>query len=246
MYFSTKVIPKVIHYVWLGGKPLSALGERCLASWQKQLPGWEIRKWDESNSPMEHPFVKAMMKEGKFAFASDYIRLHALAEHGGLYLDTDMELLGNVESLLQKPCVLAFLSAQNRPSKNSAALGFFASVPGHPWIQELRSMYGGLQKAVMNTTLATESLKKKGLYKLRNESPGREFWELGDIRIYHSDFFYPEPGKTPVHPSRAIHHAEGSWAGQAAPLSPWRRFLDLRLDRRILRPIEKALKTVRP
>jgi hypothetical protein len=240
------MIPKIIHYVWLGGKPLSPLGQKCLESWKNHLPGWDIRRWDESNSPMRHPFVEKMAREGKPAFASDYIRLHALAEHGGLYLDTDMELKGNVESLLQKACVLGFLSAQNRPSKNSAALGFLASVPGHPWIVEMRELYRDLKKAVMNTTLATESLKKRGLDALRNESPNREFWELGDIRIYHSDFFYPEPGRIPVHSSRAIHHAEGSWAGQAAPLSPWRRFLDLRLDRRILRPIEKALKADRP
>ena len=63
------MIPKIIHYVWLGGKPLSPLGMRCLASWRKHLPGWEIRRWDETNSPMNHPFVAKMMKEGKFAFA---------------------------------------------------------------------------------------------------------------------------------------------------------------------------------
>jgi len=236
------MIPKIVHYVWLGGKPLSALGERCLASWQKQLPGWKIRKWEESNSPTEHPFVKTMMKEGKFAFASDYIRLHALAEMGGVYFDTDMELLGDIRPILTHPCVLSFLSAQNRPSKNSAALGFLGAVPSHPWIQELRSLYGKLRKAVMNTTLTTESLQRHGLSRLRNEANDREFWDLGDIRIYHSDFFYPSADRKPVHPQLAVHHAEGSWSGQAAPLPLWQKLIDLRVDRKLLRPIEQIFK----
>jgi len=186
-----------------------------------------------------------MIGEGKFAFASDYIRLHALAEHGGVYLDTDMELTGDIRPLLRNPCVLAFLSAQNRPNKNSAALGFLASVPAHPWILELRDLYGGMRKAVMNTTLATESLQRHGLSRLRGEPPDQQFWDLGEIRIYHSDFFYPSSDRRPVHPQLAVHHAEGSWAGQATPLPWWRRLADLRIDRKILRPVEKALRTLR-
>jgi len=182
----------------------------------------------------------------KYAFASDYIRLHALAEHGGLYLETDMELKVDVRPILNRPCVTAFLSAQNRPSKNSCALGFLASVPAHPWIFELKKSYRDLGKAVMNTTLATQSLKKRGLRKLDAEPADRELWDLGDIRIYHSDFFYPAADRTPVYPSLAIHHAEGSWAGQAAPLPWWRRLVDLRLDRKILRPVEKMVKALRP
>ena len=195
---------------------------------------------------MEHPFVEAMMRDGKFAFASDYIRLHALAKDGGLYLDTDMELMGDVKPLLQKPCVFAFLSAQNRPSKNSAALGFLGAVPSHSWILELKGSYDRQKKAVMNTTIATESLRKRGLKRLGGTSPIQEFWDLGDIRIYHSDFFYPSEKKRAVHSTLAIHHAEGSWAGQAAPLPWWRRLYDLRLDRKVFRPVERMVKALRP
>ena len=171
------MIPKVVHYVWLGGKPLSPLGERCLASWRKHLPGWEIRRWDETNSPVDHPFVKKMLAEKKYAFASDYVRLHVLLEEGGLYMDTDMELTGDVSLLLERPCVLSFISRQNRPSKNSVALGFVASAPNHPWIEELRKVYRNLSIARMNTTLATASLQHHGLQNLKNDLPDREFWE---------------------------------------------------------------------
>lgn len=241
-----KPIPRVIHYVWLGGGPLSAIGQRCVRSWQTHLPDWEIRRWDESNSPLDHPFIQRMLEERKYAFASDYIRLFALAKEGGLYLDTDLELIGDVNPLLDQACVLAFLSAQNRPSKNSAAMGFFASVPGHPWVLELKAMYDRMDRAIMNTTLTTQSLHRQGLKSLDRESPEKDFWDLGDIRIYHSDFFYP-PGDPAVgfrrtHRTVGIHHAEGSWAGQAAPLSLWRRMIDFRLDRKLLRPIEQFLK----
>lgn len=241
-------IPRILHYVWLGGQPLTPVGQRCLQSWQKFLSGWEIRRWDESNSPVTHPFVKKMMLEKKYAFASDYIRLFALASAGGLYLDTDLELVQKPEPLLRASCVLAFLSAQNRTSKNSAGMGFFAATPGHPWVEELKQKYDRLEVAVMNTTLTTQSLRQRGLAMLDEQDASQDYWELGDIRIYHSDYFYPElkTGTESRMPRRAfgIHHAEGSWHGQAAPLSPWKRFLDFRLDRKILRPIEQKLKKV--
>ena len=93
-----------------------------------------------------------------------------------------------------------------------------------------------------------QSLQARGLGSLRDENPGRDFWELGDIRIYHSDFFYP-PGSSalgfkPTFRTLGIHLAEGSWHGQATPLSPWRRFLDYRLDRKVLRPIENTVKKI--
>lgn len=186
-----------------------------------------------------------MLAEKKFAFASDYVRLHVLSGQGGLYLDTDMELVGDVDLLLQRPCVLSFISRQNRPSKNSVALGFLASVPGHLWIEELRKGYRNLNIARMNTTLATASLQHHGLQHLKNDLPDREFWDIGDIRIYHSDFFYPSPERVPVHRMLGIHHAEASWEGQEEPLPWWRRLYDLRLDRRILRPLERAFKRFR-
>jgi len=236
------MIPKIIHYVWLGGSPLNPLGKHCLESWQKHLPGWRIHRWDESNSPIAHPYVSQMLGEKKYAFASDYVRLQALADYGGIYLDTDMELCGDVQPILSAPCVLAFLSSQNRPSKNSVALGFIAAAPSHPWILELLAEYQDLRKAIMNTTLATHSLRKKGLRDLRDHSPHQDFWDLGDVRIYHSEYFYSS--SLPTHPGRAIgfHHAEGSWAGQESRLPVWKTLLDYRWDRKILRPLEKGIK----
>ena len=94
-------IPKIIHYVWVGGKPLSPLAEQCLASWRLHAPDFEIKRWDETNSPMEHHYVKAMYAAKKWAFVSDYIRFYALANEGGVYLDTDQELFRAITPLLE-------------------------------------------------------------------------------------------------------------------------------------------------
>lgn len=93
-------IPKIIHYIWVGGKPLSPLAEQCLASWKKYLPDYELRLWNELNSPMDHPYVREMYAQKKWAFVSDYIRFWALKNEGGLYLDTDMEVFKSLDSLL--------------------------------------------------------------------------------------------------------------------------------------------------
>lgn len=101
MYAATEaIIPKTIHYVWVGGAPLTPLAKRCLASWQEHLSEYEIKRWDETNSPMEHPYVQAMYAKKKWAFVSDYIRFYALLNEGGIYLDTDQEICKTLDPLL--------------------------------------------------------------------------------------------------------------------------------------------------
>lgn len=87
------MIPKKIHYIWFGGNPLPPLAERCIASWEKYMPGYEIVRWDESNFDTDCcDYVREAISVKKWAFASDYARFKILYEHGGVYLDTDVEL----------------------------------------------------------------------------------------------------------------------------------------------------------
>ena len=88
------MIPKVIHYCWFGGKPLPPLAEKCIASWRKYLPDYEIRRWDETNFDVEaHPYTRDAYAAGLYAFVSDYARFKILFEHGGVYFDTDVEVI---------------------------------------------------------------------------------------------------------------------------------------------------------
>lgn len=87
------MIPKIIHYCWLGRKPLPALVEKCIQTWNHKLPNYDIKRWDETNSDLTHEIVCSALKRKNWAFAVDYLRLTILYEQGGIYLDTDMELV---------------------------------------------------------------------------------------------------------------------------------------------------------
>lgn len=95
-------LPRKIHYCWFGGKALPLQAKRCLASWALRLPDYELLRWDESNfNPERHPFTAAAYKAGRYAFVSDYVRMQALSQHGGIYLDTDVEVFASLDTLLE-------------------------------------------------------------------------------------------------------------------------------------------------
>ena len=115
-------IPKVIHYIWLGGNPLPEKEQKCLASWKKFCPDYEIKLWNEKNFDIEKScdYVKEAYKNKKFAFVADYIRMFALYSEGGIYMDTDVELLKPFDDLLQYDF---FSSFENMVMVNPAIVG---------------------------------------------------------------------------------------------------------------------------
>lgn len=93
---------KKIHYCWFGGKPLPLLARRCMSSWAYRLADYEVVRWDESNFDVSsHPFTQAAYAAGRYAFVADYVRMLVLAREGGIYLDTDVEVCGRFDALLQ-------------------------------------------------------------------------------------------------------------------------------------------------
>lgn len=136
------MIPKVIHYCWFGGKPLPRAARRCLKSWKKQCPDFEIKRWDESNFDVnQHPFVKSAYEAKAWAFVSDWARLKIVYDEGGVYLDTDIELIKTLDSLLQdNEC---YIGVQQSGRLCTTGLGFGA-VKASPVIEKMLSMYNGL------------------------------------------------------------------------------------------------------
>ena len=98
---------KKIHYCWFGGKKLPKSVERCIKTWKKQLPDYEIIEWNENNFDINVcPFVKQAYENKKWAFVSDYARIYALYNEGGIYFDTDVKVLKNIEHIIDKDMVL--------------------------------------------------------------------------------------------------------------------------------------------
>jgi len=108
------MIPKIIHYVWLGRKAKPIFVQRCIASWYTFLKGYDIRCWNEDNLDLSHPYLVDSMDKRKYAFAADYVRFKVLSEHGGIYLDTDMEVLRRFDDLLNLNSFIAYEDTRTR------------------------------------------------------------------------------------------------------------------------------------
>lgn len=97
------MIPKIIHYCWFGGSPMPELAQKCIASWKKYCPDYEIKRWDESNFDFEIcDYVKEAYRAKKWAFVSDFARFWILYNYGGIYFDTDVEVLQSIDPIVLK------------------------------------------------------------------------------------------------------------------------------------------------
>ena len=143
------MIPKKIHYVWIGGKELPEMAQKCLESWQKQMPDFEICRWDETNSPMGTPYIQYMYTAKKWAFVSDYIRFWVLTNEGGLYFDTDSLVLKPFgEELLDAPEFDAFLGWMQ---DGHIGCGVIGATPHHPFIEAVLKEYDKADPTLFET-----------------------------------------------------------------------------------------------
>jgi len=156
-------IPKIIHYCWFGNKPLPNSCRKMIASWEKYLPDYRIMLWNEASFDVtESEYVEAAYRAGKYAFVSDYVRLFALKKYGGIYLDTDVEVVRNFDSLLNgQDAVFGF------ESEEKVMTAFMAVRADHPIINEFFAYYADkvfdLTNLEPNTVVLTDILKHRGL-----------------------------------------------------------------------------------
>ena len=206
------MIPKIIHYCWFGDNPLSPLALKCIESWKKHCPDYEIICWNETNFDLNYNlYVQQAHKLKKWAFVSDVARLHALVECGGIYMDTDCELLRPIDTFLEDRAFLGF------ESKQAIAAGIMGCEKGNILFKEFLEYYDNktfvkLDNSLEMTTIVriiTSILMTKGLV-LNGKNQIIEGFAL-----YPIDFFYPKSVATGVlnitENSYAIHHYEGSW-----------------------------------
>ena len=139
------MIPKIIHYCWFGGKPLPKLAKKCIASWKKFCPDYEIKEWNESNFDLNScTYVKEAYDSKKYAFVSDYARFWILHRYGGVYFDTDVELLKSIDDILADGAFMGvenFVAEQNKAKISiNPGLGI-AAEPGMLIYQEILDFY---------------------------------------------------------------------------------------------------------
>ncbi len=216
-----KVIPKKIHFIWLSGEQLPAGVLRCMDSWKKHLPDYEIKRWDISSFNINSiPFVKEACARRKWAFAADYIRLYALHTEGGIYMDSDVLMTKSYDPFLAHKFFTSIESHGDSQLGLQAAI--FGSIANHPFLKECMAYYEAASfktsaealtsKDVAPTVYAKIALK----YGLALEDK-RQSLKNG-IEIFPSSVF----ASTPAHKTRetiSIHYCAGSWRDTTPPTS---------------------------
>jgi len=206
------MIPKIIHYIWVGGKPLPKIAEKCIKSWQKYCPDYEIKRWDESNLDLNFcDYVKEAYEAKKFAFVSDVLRTKILYDEGGIYLDIDVELYKTLDTLLQCDCFYGF------ESEKAIAPGLiFGSVAKNPDLKSILEGYkqrhfmidGKMDLKTICETF-TEYYENKGLIRENKNQV------IDKTYFYATEYFCPkdyQTGKiTKTKNTIAIHHYYSSW-----------------------------------
>lgn len=223
------MIPKVIHYCWFGRNPLPKSAQRCIASWRKYLPDYEIKEWNEDNFDVNMlPYTREAYAAKKYAYVSDFARMWILLKEGGLYFDTDVEVIRPMDDILKKG---AFMGCEidgedGKLPVVAAGLGL-AIEPRHPVCQAVVNIYQTLNfytaPGVINTyaivQIVSDVLTRHGL----KPAPGIQ--TIAGITIYPADYFNPlkilPEGKKLILTTHThtIHHFTASW------MSPQKRLM---------------------
>lgn len=223
------MIPKIIHYVWLGGNPFPELVQKCINSWHMRMPeteGWIYKEWNEqtiaeycSVNALPHPiagntYCKEAYEAKKYAFVSDYIRLWALEREGGVYMDTDVEVLRPFSPLLADTAFIGF----EESLAHLPGTCVFGCEPHCQWVQDMLNTYNGTSFVCINGSydLTTNvqrmgcAMVAKGLIANGKEQYLAE-WRL---RVYNHHHFSPITSTRVMRRTKetyCIHHFAGSW-----------------------------------
>lgn len=209
------MIPKKIHYCWFGGNPLPELALKCIESWKKYLPDYEIIEWNEQNYDVHKiPYISQAYNAKKYAFVSDYARFDILYQYGGLYVDTDVELIKNLEPIIEKG---AFIGIE-KGSKPLLATGLGIASPAASDIyREILDSYQNEnflnQDGSFN--LKTVVVRVSDIFKQYGFVEKDEMQYIADTTIYPSEYFCPKDFKTgdiiKSDNTYTIHHYDSSW-----------------------------------
>lgn len=213
------MIPKVIHYCWFGRNPLPPLALKCIESWKKFFPDYEIKEWNEDNFDVNAiPYTEEAYKVKKYAFVSDYARFWILYNYGGLYFDTDVEVIKPMNDIIERG---SFMGCENEIKENrllyvNPGLGLGCEA-GNQVYSDLLDLYAQLHFMTSDGSLnlktivhyTTEYLETYGLAKENSIQCIKDIW------IYPKEYFCPMDYETQecvfTDNTRTIHHYAASW-----------------------------------
>ena len=242
------MIPQVIHYCWFGCNPLPESAKRCIASWKKYLPEYEIKEWTEDNFDIKKiPYIKEAYNAKKYAFVSDYARFWILYNYGGLYFDTDVEIIKPINDIVERG---AFMGCESDSSTTDFPI---AVAPGLglgceaylPFYKEMIDLYetlhfenaDGSYNMTTVVSYTTNKLIERGL----KDIP--EIQECAGLIIYPKDYFNPKSqvdGKIRItENTRSIHHFAGTWMNRSEKLRVYIRCLLGEKFLKLIRPLYK-------
>ena len=214
------MIPKIIHYCWVGGKK-TRIVEACITSWKKFCPDWEIKEWNDDNIPLDlfAPLAQAY-KHKRYAIVSDFIRLYSTYNMGGIYLDSDVELIKNLDVFLKEKCFFSFqLPSDRLDAVNDAVMG---AQQYHPFVKEMILEYllrvDGVTFHKAGPWLITSMLRRMGLRE--DEPEDAQTLRMGDIAIFPKRYFHPHKWNEKFTPecvkpdTYGIHHFQVQWVSE--------------------------------
>ena len=206
------MIPKIIHYCWFGKNPLPELASKCIESWKKFCPDYQIIEWNETNFDVNYcEYSKEAYQEKKWAFVSDVSRLYALVNCGGIYMDTDVEVLKPLDEFLNLQAFSGFEAADRLPT------GIMAAEKGQELFVELLKEYDNIHfklddgslDTTTNVTRITNTCLKYGAVLNNTKQTVKGF------TLFPFDYFCPKDSTTKIvnltKNSYTIHHFDGSW-----------------------------------
>ena len=209
------MIPKKIHYCWFGGNPLPKLAEKCIRSWKRYCPDYEIIQWNERNYDLSAAplYVRQAYEAKKWAFVTDYVRLQVVYEHGGIYMDTDVELRKPLDGLLTHKAYFGFEDGKHI----NTGVGF-GSVAGHFILREIMEDYQGVSFILEDGSYDllscpvrnTKIFLRRGL----RQDDSMQTLEEG-VLILPTEYLNPKQWKTgeicTTEKTMSIHHFGASW-----------------------------------
>ena len=213
-------IPKIIHYCWVGGKPKPQSVLYCIESWKRRCPDYEIREWNESNYDFtKNEYMRQAYEAKKWGFVPDYARLDIIYEYGGIYLDTDVEMLRSFDELLEQDGFMGFENTGDGEYFVNCGHGYGA-VPHHEVIRTARDLYDtisflnadGTPNLLASPHFTTQALREFGLVQENRDQ------QLPGMTVYASDVLCPKnfrTGKIKKTPRTvSIHHFTASWVDE--------------------------------